>query len=321
MRNGVLWNPHSVQLIAFVAPPAAQTSYFTAAYAHFSNAEISALQAWGADTVRIQVSQPGADPQNSLYTAAFVSQVQAAVAFARSIGLNVILCDQDESQSGETNPAAVPNAATIRVWQNLAPLFNADTGILYETMNEPSLVPNAANWATWQTAQNAVIAAIRATGSKNVIIADGLNYAEVLNGAPALTDPLNSIAYAAHPYFQSGFTNSTFATAFGNYASSAPVIVTEWSTTTAQYCDANTPALALYLLQYLQSRNIGINGYAYDNPGLANYNLGTEGTIVQDFSGTPTTFANNIQCGALGFGPGKLLQDWYRTGTVPTTLQ
>jgi endoglucanase len=154
MRNGVLWIPHGAQIIAFVAPPAVQSGPFAQAYAHYSTAELSAIKTWGADTVRFQVSQPGADPQNTLYTASFVAQVQAAVNFARSIGLNVIVCVQDETQSGETNPATVPNGATVRVWQGLAPLFNSDTGILYEIMNEPRLMPNTANWTTWQTATN-----------------------------------------------------------------------------------------------------------------------------------------------------------------------
>ena len=321
IRRGVVWNPHGAQIIAFVAPPAAQTSVFAAASAHYSTAEISAVQAWGADTVRFQVSQPGLDPQSALYTSSFLGQVQAAVTYARSIGLNVIICVQDEVQSGETTPATLPNAATQRVWQTLAPLFNADTGILYEIMNEPSLTPSTANWSAWQTAMNAVIATIRATGSRNVVIADGLNFAEVLNGAPLLTDSLSQVAYAAHPYFKSGFASNTFPTAFGNFASNAPVIVTEWDLSQNQFCDSTTPALALTMLQYLLTRNIGIVGYAYDNPGLVGRDYGTSGSIVQDFNGTPTTLSNNISCGALGFGPGTLLQNYFRTGTVAMELQ
>jgi len=321
MRRGVVWNPHGAQIIAFVAPPAAQTSIFSAAYAHYSTAEISAVQGWGADTVRFQVSQPGLDPQSALYTASFLGQVQAAVTYARSIGLNVIICVQDEAQSGETTPATLPNAGTQRVWQTLAPLFNSDTGILYEIMNEPSLAPSTANWSAWQTAMNAVIATIRATGSRNVVIADGLSFAEVLNGAPLLTDSLSQVAYAVHPYFRSGFTSNTFPAAFGDFASNAPVIVTEWDLSQSQYCDSNTPALALTMLQYLPTRNIGIVGYAYDNPGLVGRDFGTTGSIVQDFNGTPTTLGNNIQCGALGFGPGTLLQNYFRTGAVAAHLQ
>ena len=105
VRNGVPWNPHGAQIIAFVAPPAAQTGYFSAAHAHYSTAELSAVKAWGADTIRFQISQPGLDPQSSLYDASFLGQIQSAVAYARSIGLNVIVCVQDEAQSGETCPS------------------------------------------------------------------------------------------------------------------------------------------------------------------------------------------------------------------------
>jgi hypothetical protein len=151
--------------------------------------------------------------------------------------------------------------------------------------------------------------------------ADGLDFAEVLNGAPALTDPLSQVAYAAHPYFKSTFDSTTFATNFGNFAATAPVIVTEWDLSHNQFCDSTTPNLALSMLQYLQSKNIGINGYSYDNPGQMGVDFGTSGSIVQDFNGTPTTLANNIQCGAVGFGPGKLMQNYFRTGSVGSVLQ
>jgi hypothetical protein len=323
-RDGVPWVMHGAQIIAFVAPPAAQTSYFTAAYAHYSTAELQELQAWGANAVRFQVSQPGLDPQNALFNASFLTQIQGAVTYARSIGLNVIVCVQDEAQSGETSPASVPNAATVRVWQELAPLFNADTGIMYEIMNEPNLTPGTANWATWQTAMTSVITAIRATGSQNAVIADGLSYAEILTGAPAPTDPLNQVIYGEHPYFAGTSTElaSTWAANWGNFAATEPVMITEWSTTTTSYCDSNTPAAALGLLQYAASLKIGINGYAYDNPGLAGMNYGTLGSIVQDFNGTPTTFlSSSSTCGSVGFGPGKLIQNYYKTGMMATVLQ
>src|SRR5262249_54826380 len=162
---------HGLNMIAFVAPPSAQAGVFLAAYQHYSTAELSALKSWGADTVRFQVSQPGLDPQNSLFTQAFVDQVHAAVLAARSAGLNVLVSIQDERQSGETTPMQLPNSATIRVWTELAPFFNHDTGILYELMNEPEPTVSVANWESWREAMNAVITAVRATGSTNVVVA------------------------------------------------------------------------------------------------------------------------------------------------------
>jgi hypothetical protein len=95
-------------MIAFVASPDAWTNYdldkpwFQNAYNHFNNAELDDAQAWGADTVRMMLSQPAADPQSPQYDANFVSQYVVGVQYARSIGLNVIVCVQDETQSGQT---------------------------------------------------------------------------------------------------------------------------------------------------------------------------------------------------------------------------
>jgi len=316
LRNGATWIPHGVVMIAFVAPPAAAKGVYLSAANAYTPAEFTAIKAWGADTVRIQVSQPGLDPQNALFTQSFVNSVQAAVTAARAAGLNVIVSDQDESQSGETSPTMLPDTATQRVWAELAPLFNADMGIMYEMMNEPQPTANSTNWALWQTAMNAVIATIRSTGSKNVLLADGLQYAGTFSGAPLLTDPLGQVAYASHPYFYqaSDETTSSFMTRFGNFAQSAPVLVTEWSTPYSDFCDSTTPAASLNLEQYLQTNGIGLMAFAYDLPtGF--------GSITTNFSGSPTTFANNIACGTPGFGPGKITQVWYNTGTPSTVLQ
>ena len=315
-RDGAVWVSHGVVSIAFVAPPAAQSGVFLSAYQHYSTDELAAMQAWGADTVRFQVSQPGLDPQNSLYTADFVTTVQNAVLSARALGLNVIVSVQDETQSGETQPAVLPNAATQRVWQVLAPLFNGDQGILYEMLNEPELAPNPANWAAWASAMNAVIATIRQTGSKNVVVADGLDYAEHLDGAPALTDPENEVAYAAHPYFHNAAdqTRQAWATKFGNFAQTAPVLITEWTTVPNYYADANTAQAALNFLSYLAIHGTGLSAYAYGFSGDA------FGSVVHGFSGVPSTFANGLEPGDADYGPGTLVQEWYLTGTVPTTL-
>ena len=316
LRNGATWTPHGVVMIAFVAPPGTAKGVYLSAANAYTPAEFTAIQAWGADTVRMQVSQPGLDPQNALFTQSFVNSVQAAVTAARAAGLNVIISDQDESQSGETSPTTLPNAATQRVWAELAPLFNGDTGIMYEMMNEPQPTANTTNWGLWQTAMNAVITTIRNTGSKNVLLADGLQYAGTFSGAPLLTDPLGQVAYASHPYFYqaSDETTSSFMTRFGNFAQTAPVVVTEWSTPYSDFCDSTTPAASLTFEQYLQSTGIGLMAFAYDLPtGL--------GSITTNFSGSPTTFANSIACGTPGFGPGKITQVWYDTGIPSTILQ
>ena len=317
LRDGVLWVPHAVQLVAFVAPPKAQAGAFAAAYAHYSTAELSAIKTWGADSIRFQLSQPGADPEDPLYDPIFLKQLVDGVKFARSIGLNVIVSIQDEEQSGEANSTMLPNDATSRVWKNLAPLLNGDNGIVYEMFNEPQPPPNAADWQQWASAMNAVVLTIRATGATNTLVADGLNFAESLDGVIPLSDPLHQVIYSTHPYFHQAEdqTEAVWMRKLGNASATLPVIVGEWTTATTYYCKPDTPNAGLSFLRYIRSLNIGLVAVTYDF-GLPDY-----GGIVSDYSGTPTSYANNAQCVDTGFGPGTLIQQWYKTGAVPNQLE
>jgi hypothetical protein len=320
MRDGKAWTPRGVQLNAFVATPAAQYGEYLAAYESFSPAELTGIVAWGADTVRFQIGQPGLDPQSSYYSAAWVATVQAAVEQARSDKLSVILSMQDQSQTGEPSPASLPDAGTIRAWMTLTSLFNGDQGVVYEIFNEPEGSATTSGWTAWQAAHQAVVTAIRATGSKNVLLADGLEDATTLAGAPPLSDALNATGYAVHPFFlaATGYETPTdFAANFGSIAATNVVVATEWSTHDTDYCDVNTPAASQALLTYLLASDIGVVGFAYDDPGYG-ANAGYIGNIVLDYSGTPTTFdGGRLTCGEYGFGPGVMLQTAFKTGVVP----
>jgi endoglucanase len=322
-RDGVAWTPKSLQLSAFVAAPSVASGVFLGAYQNYTPAELVALKSWGADTVRLQIGQPEMDPQSALYSAAFVTALQGAVTQARADGLNVILCVQDQAQTGETTPATLPNASTTRAWGTLVTLANNDQGILFELFDQPVLAANTPNWSLWQTANQALITSIRALGAKNVILVEGLAAGATLQGAPALSDPLSSLGYAVHPYFFANYrTPADYDANFGNFAAANVVMATEWSTLATgftEYCSTNTPADAQTLLNYLLTKNIGISGFAFDDPGFG-ANLGYIGSIVQDLNGTPTTFGNGSKvCGQLGFGPGVMLQTEFKTGVVPAS--
>ena len=237
LRDGVPWVPHAVQMVAFVAPPRFQTGAFLAAYRHYNISEFAAIKAWGADSVRMQLSQPGADPDDPKYDQDFVNKFIAGVKAARAAGLVVIVSIQDEEQSGEESPADLPNAATRHVWATLAPQLNGDDGIVYEMFNEPRPKPSAANWASWADAMDAVVATIRDTGATNTLLADGLNFAETLDGVIPLDDPLHRMAYSSHPYFHNRFDQSEKAwnRKFGAVAARLPVIVGEWTSATTYF--------------------------------------------------------------------------------------
>jgi hypothetical protein len=322
LKDGVQWTPKGLQLNAFVASPAVGTGVYAQAYQHFTLAELSSLQSWGADTVRFQIGQPELDLQSSLYTASFVTQLQAAVAQARTLGLNVILSVQDEAQTGETSPASLPDAGTARAWTTLLTVANGDQGILFEMFSEPSLSATSANWITWQSAYQALVAAIRAAGATNVLLADGLQGGTTFAGAPTLSDPLGETGYAVEPWFFPNYrTTAAYDTAFGNLAATNVVVAAAWSTLDggayAEYCGPTTPSDAQTLLNYLLAKKIGVTGFAFDDPGVGS-TLNLLGTIVQDLNGTPSTFAGGtLVCGDAGFGPGAMMQTEFKTGVVP----
>jgi hypothetical protein len=184
-------------------------------------------------------------------------------------------------------------------------------------LNEPQAKPSPAAWQAWAHNMNILIGTIRRSGAKNVVIADALSFAQYLSGAPRLNDPLNEVIYASHPYAHNadGQKESEWDDKFGDFAKKAPVLISEWTTAVPYYCDKKTPAAALAFLQYLQSHGIGLVVVGYDFVTAKKF-----GSIVQDFHGTPTTFLGH-ECGDPGYGPGTLVQDWYRSGTVPSQVE
>lgn len=339
LRDGAIWVPHGVVLTAFEAGPSARPTeqVFRNAFEHYTPGEFLAIRAWGADSVRIQVAQPAVDRRDPEFKAEFLETMVHAVRAARAVGLTVVVSIQDEPQSGEQPNliARLPNLATLRVWLELAPRFNDDEGILYEILNEPQLLPDPgphpnptapdpADWAAWKAAMETVIEAIRSTGSRNVVVADGLAYAATLDGAPQIRDARNRVAYAMHPYFVTGIENDAvgWTRRFGNFARTAPVLATEWNTSSTNGCSNQTQFIALDFLRYIQAAGIGLYGYGYDfaTPGF--------GSIVRSLEfglpNPPTTYVNQscaVDQGVLSvtpnYGPGTVVQDWYRTGSVP----
>lgn len=303
VRNGQSWTPHGLVQIAFVAPPAAQTGVFAEAYRRYSPSDYAQMRRRGMDCVRIQVSQPGLDPQNRLFDPVFRARVVDAVRAARAAGLVAIVSVQDESQSGESDVAALPNDATRRVWRSLAPEFADDSGVMYELLNEPNLPPSPENWRLWADAMNHTIAVVRRTGAQNVVVADGLLYAERLGAAPDLDDPAGQVAYASHPYAHdaNGQKPAAWDRKFGDFAARHPVIVTEWTTVPTYYCDADTPRYAAAFLAYLERRGIGLTTYAWDFSGPK------FGSAYHGFPPQPTTYEGK-SCGDPGFGPGMLVE-------------
>lgn len=331
LKGGQPWEPHGFVSVALVRAPAYRSGAYLAAYSAFSKAELDQMKTFGADTIRFQISQPGLDPDDTSgnYDPNFLSDVESKVKMALSDGFVVILSLQNENQGGTYTEPPMPNDGTVRVWgQVLAsdPNFKNNSDVMFEIFNEPQGQPTSTNWAAWQTAHNQCIAAIRADGAKNVIIADGLAYAETLNGAPDLTDTISpaQLAYASHPFFHMVDEQSQAAweADFGNFAATHAVVNTAWGA--EYYCDADTAAQSLALLQYMHSLHVGLMAYAMDmQNGYDSQNVVNDGKTMQTIDPWALSTFVGVNCGSttLEWGPGKIISSWYQTGTPPTSLE
>jgi endoglucanase len=334
LRDGKPWVPHGFFQVAFQASPNEQNvpAFETNAQSGYSPQEYAEMAKAGADSVRVMLGQTVGDPQNTTYySQSLVNQLIAAVKAARQAGLTVIVGIQDESITQDQNPTILPNDATLRVWSQLVPSFKDDKGILLELFNEPGTgpteVPQPVDWQNWQTSMNAAIASVRNAGAQNVVVADGLAHAELLTGAPPLTDSMNQIAYAAHPYTFSASQEMGTAfldNSFGNFAATHPVIITEWGQ--GYYCGPTNPKFLIAFLNYIQNKGIGLEMGSWDWGGDTafggvRYNFGTatpvevsmyynNGILVPcETSNSPTPSR----------GPGLTIESWYQTGTIPPT--
>ena len=315
LRDGARWIPHGYYQIAFEVAPAnlarADHPFWATAYNNYTAAEYRYMQEAGADSVRLQIAQAGADPKSPLYDPSFVAKAVGAVRSAREAGLTVMVCVQDESHVPGDHPIDLPNEGTRRVWKEIAPQFAKDHGVLFELLNEPRPAPTPQNWRRWAQAMNETTRAIRQTGAGNVLIADGLAVGQVLDGAPLLDDP--QVVYASHPYAlkAQGQTRAVWDAKFGNFSHRAPVIITEWLSG-GYYCDADTPASTVDFLKYLQTHNIGLEAGTWD------WAPAGFGSARWDFPhGRDSTFSG-LACHEAGYGMGNTVQSWYRTGIPPT---
>lgn len=316
-EDGAAWIPEGVQIVGLVAPRSALRGRYAAAGAHFSAAELSAIKARGANVVRFQVSEFGLDPESPLYSRDYVQQVEDAVYATRNLGLAVIVSLQAEPQAGEPVRCPLPDAGAERVWNELAPMFAGDNGVMFELYNEPAVAPTTVGWQKWLfggrvgnarvsctgVGMQSLIDDIRSDGADNVIIVPGLTGEQTLAAMPQVWDPASpldpQLAYGIH-YPSATQGSRAWDRKFGDASASVPVIVTEWDLNGVTRCVTDAPAEAQLLLDYLASKQIGIVGFAFDVPG----------TIVANWSYAPTSYGG-FACGKPGRGPGRLLFDQF----------
>jgi Endoglucanase len=136
------------------------------------NAQLALLKGWGANVLRLPISQTFWLPGNTYYTglnggtdysAAYQARVINAVKAARALGLAVII-DLHATDRGLAQYDTVPDIHpmpdrnnSVPFWRDVANTFKDDGGVIFELYNEPHPLeldwaagsPNDASWNIW----------------------------------------------------------------------------------------------------------------------------------------------------------------------------
>jgi hypothetical protein len=277
LLGGKPFVPVGFSLIGTLAPPGCRGPA-TVAARHFEES-VGIARAWGANTLRLQVSQEGL---TGAAQAVYLDQVKAAVAMARGKGFAVIISLQDQWRACGRNHE-LPSAQSLAAWTKLAPVFGTDHAVMFELFNEPRSCMSSACWAQWRNGgstplknhgdpavgHQGLVEAIRHV-TRNVIVADGAYWSFTLRG---LSRPLvgTNIAYAWHPFYYRQASNWDARAGFVQRALHVPLLASEWnpsSNTGGNYpwCGTKARTMANRLVGWLSSRHVGIVFQGLDQP-------------------------------------------------------
>lgn len=170
-----------------------------------SDAEVDAMQAWGANAVRVPVSSAiWLDYGCPSYDANYGGQggyIDQLVTKINADGMVAIVDLHEISDKNCATPGRwkAPNPSSAEFWSQAAALFANRPLVAFELFNEPQLN----NAAAWQASEQTLYDAVEATGARNLVIIDADNAAtdpSAIVTGHAVKDTNDNIAYAVHPY-------------------------------------------------------------------------------------------------------------------------
>lgn len=269
------------------------------------------IKSWGNNVVRVPVNEQCWLGINgvSVGGAAYQKAVKGFVDMITSAGM-VVLLDLHWAAPGSTlatDQWTMPDRDHANdFWKSAAAAFKDDQMVVFELFNEPfpgSAPPSAPeqDWRCWATGgdcpgvklspdeSNAtavkyqaagmteLVASVRGTGAKNVILLGGIAWANDLDGwldhAPA--DTLNNTGAVWHSYdFNACNNKECWDSVVTKVAEQVPVIVTE-SGFKISYVQKLWP--------WCESHGISYMAWVWNT-------WGSRSSLISDYNGTPTAY-------------------------------
>lgn len=223
-------------------------------------ADFALIRGWGANTVRIEVSQNFWVPTARWYDPEYPGRVDRAVKAARAAGLDVILALQTSDRGDPAYPGDIFGSNpqqemadanhSVPFWRDLANRYKGDGRILFELFSEPFYAFHGGRKSDWELWLNGgtvpagriydedrrsfravgmqqLYDVVRATGANNIVIVGGTHWAYYLDQVPNHRVRGYNIAYAAHPWDHPDKQPATWDRDWAFLAETDPVMLTE----------------------------------------------------------------------------------------------
>jgi lysophospholipase L1-like esterase/aryl-phospho-beta-D-glucosidase BglC (GH1 family) len=303
---------------------------------HLASSDFAAIQTWGANAVRLPLSQANwlgraCDAQ------AYALMVDSAISAANGAGLYVILDlhwtdvqGQAPCGSGCTSgQQPMPDSDSVMFWSQVGARYASYPGVLFELYNTPH--PNAMNgvvqpseWECWQkggcmvtsstnppvtyeaVGMQALYDAVHSAAPSSVVLAGGPDWASDLSGVLTgygLTG--TNLAYTIHVYTQYHYGTADWDSHFGKATQMFPVVATEFGSLDCS--SGNTSAL----LQYFEApmgnsqNRMSWTIWGWSAPGSC-----SQPSVINDWNGGPLVDdANATFARSLGNSQGQLVHD------------
>ena len=230
-------------------------------------ATAQAIASWHANAVRVPLNEDcwlglNGEPSRGYSAAGYQQAIETWVGDLNAAGLYVVL-DLHWSAPGTNNADGqrpMPDDHSVAFWTSVATTFAANHAVVFDAFNEPySPAGNgnstlAVSWSCWldggclvpvanqddpiddadtytAVGMQAMVDAIRATGSTQPILLGGLSYANDLSGwlAHEPVDPDHQLAASFHGYYgEACDTTSCWQSTIASVAVHVPVVTGEF---------------------------------------------------------------------------------------------
>jgi hypothetical protein len=254
-----------------------------------SAADHQRIASWGANVVRIPLTQSFWLADSAYHDASYRARIDQNVAWANAAGLDVIL-DLHRSDRGDRTlwpqQQRMADQRSVQFWSEVAAGYRNNPRVLFELYNEPHDV----SWPVWRdggasgdgfqvAGMQQLYDAVRAAGANNLVIAGGLDFAYDLRGVPQYRLAGNNIVYASHPYRPYATkVPSQWPMYWGFLADTDPIVLTEFGDVSGNCsADYNSSVIA-----YAEQHGVSWIGWAWYPSNCAFPSL------IADWSGAPT---------------------------------